>query len=172
MASVGGLIGGTTGTSPDNNFFVAASYAGGDVVAKSEASSSPTVYAGGLIGQHSGSGGIKAVYARGDVSGTISSTGNAFVGGLVGLLSDAVTASYATGAPTATATTGTISVGGAGGLAGLSSGTITNSYWDTETSGITTGSNGTGKTTSELQTPAGTTYSGIYANWNLNLDGV
>ena len=29
---------------------------------------------------------------------------------------------------------------------------------------------GTAKTTSELQAPTG--YTGIYANWNLNLDGV
>ena len=40
------------------------------------------------------------------------------------------------------------------------------SYWDTTTSG-------TGKSTSELQTPtAYGTGSSIYASWNVNVDGV
>ncbi len=41
--------------------------------------------------------------------------------------------------------------------------------WDTETSGQSTSAGGVGKTTSELQSPTG--YSGIYANWNVDLDG-
>ena len=91
----------------------------------------------------------------------------------MGFNTDAVTASYSTGAPTATATTGTISFGGAGGLVGLSSGTITDSFWDKDTSGISTGSYGVGKTTSELQTPTayGTGANDIFKDWNLNLDG-
>ncbi len=52
---------------------------------------------------------------------------------------------------------------------GFGSGPATNSYWDTETSGNSTSHAGTGKTTSELQSPTG--YTGIYANWNLNFDG-
>ncbi len=168
-AVAGGLVGETGGSS--SGVFVRASYAGGTVTASSVASSSPTVYAGGLIGNHGGTGGIMASYARGDVSATISSTGIAMAGGLVGFItSDTITASYSTGVPAATATSGTITFGGAGGLVSVSSGSVTDSYWDTTTSGISSGSYGTGKTTSELQTP--TAYSGDYANWNLNLDGV
>ena len=49
-------------------------------------------------------------------------------------------------------------------------GTATNSYWNTETTGQATSAGGIGKTTSQLQSPTG--YTGIYANWNVNLDGV
>ncbi len=47
------------------------------------------------------------------------------------------------------------------------------SYWDAGTSGQSTSAAGTGKTTRDLQRPTayGSTGS-IYANWNLNLDGV
>ena len=46
---------------------------------------------------------------------------------------------------------------------GIPAAVITESYWDRQTTG-TTG----GKTTVELQSPAG--YTGIYQNWNRNLD--
>ena len=158
-AKAGGLVGELTGTSPNNDLFVAASYAGGAVSASAVVSgvgTSPIAYAGGLIGRREGAGGIKASYARGDVSATISNTGTATAGGLIGLVTnDRITASYATGAATATVTTGNNAtlIGGAGGLVVASFGGITDSYWDTDTSGISTGSYGTGKTTSELQTP-------------------
>ncbi|WP_419913051.1 hypothetical protein [Candidatus Poriferisodalis sp.] len=47
-------------------------------------------------------------------------------------------------------------------------GSITASYWDSDESQAT-GPGGEGKTTAELQTP--TDYTGIYANWNVDLDG-
>ena len=51
------------------------------------------------------------------------------------------------------------------------SGTVTASYWDTTSSGKSTSPIGTGKTTSELQTPtAYGTGSSIYAAWNLDID--
>ena len=171
---VGGLVGTIVGTSSNNNYVVAASYAAGDVVASAVGTSSPGAYAGGLIGDDSSTNGIKSSYARGDVSATNSSAGALVAGGLVGLLSgNIITGSYATGAVT---TTGTKTIGGAGGLVGFSSGSAVNSYWDTDTSGITTtGTNqvGVGKTTTELQSPTQSGgYAGIYANnWNLNLDG-
>ena len=173
-AKVGGLAGTIVGTSSNNNYVVAASYAAGDVVASAVGTSSPGAYAGGLIGDDSSTNGIKSSYARGDVSATNSSAGALVAGGLVGLLSgNIITGSYATGAVT---TTGTKTIGGAGGLVGFSSGSAVNSYWDTDTSGITTtGTNqvGVGKTTTELQSPTQSGgYAGIYANnWNLNLDG-
>ena len=48
-------------------------------------------------------------------------------------------------------------------------GTVANCYWDTETSGQANSDGGIGKTTQELQSPTG--YTGIYAAWNVDLDG-
>ena len=56
-----------------------------------------------------------------------------------------------------------------GGLIGNSTGKVFYSYWDTTASEQQHSDGGQGKTTVELQTP--TFYTGIYANWNLNLDG-
>ena len=110
---------------------------------------------GGLVGY--GNGRIEASYATGRVSGTM------HVGGLGGLnYNGRITASYATGP-----VSGKVQVGGLVGLS--SSGEIGASYWDTLTSGQATGSNGQGQTTTQLQTPTG--YSGIYADWNVDLDG-
>ena len=123
---------------------------------------------GGLIGLNN-SGSISACYATGEVSGN----GN-IAGGLVGLSGNpsgnrgAIVASYARGRVTATGSR----TGGLGGKGGAS---VTNSYWDVTTSGIADDNNaatGEGKATSELQSPTQTNgYAGIYANWNLDLDG-
>ena len=110
---------------------------------------------GGLVGWNN-RGTITASYARVQVRGDFR------VGGLVGwhFFSTAI-ASYATGQVT----------GNGGGLVGVRAvSTITASYWDTETSGQSSSAGGTGHTTAELQTP--TDYTGIYANWNVNVDGV
>ena len=108
-------------------------------------------HVGGLAGSNSGT--ITASYATGRVSGSDE------VGGLVGANSGTITASYATGR-----VSGSTNVNG---LAGSNTDTITASYWDTSTSGQTTGSGG--QTTSQLQSPTG--YSGIYQDWNVDLDG-
>ena len=110
---------------------------------------------GGLAGDNRGP--ITASYAAGSV------TGKDWVGGLVGENYSPVIASYATG----------IVIGSeydVGGLAGIAdSDTISSSsYWDVTTTGHTTSDGGVGKTTTELQSPAG--YTGIYAKWNLDLD--
>ena len=102
--------------------------------------------AGGLAGA-SEVGRVQASYATGAVSAS------SLAGGLMGNPGHGgggahIIASYATGAVT-----------GGGGLAGSAAGTVTDSYWD----------GAGGKTPSELQTPTG--YTGIYANWNLDLDG-
>ena len=168
-SATGGLVGYNTG-------FVVLSYATGPVTSDSSA--------GGLVGFHqskliSGSyatgpvtgsraGGlvgtngtpfteatIRASYATGTVSGTI-------VGGLVGHVYDEgiITASYATGR---------VDGFSEGGLVGYDEGgTVTNSYWDTRTSGQGSGSPGSGRTTSQLQSP--TSYSGIYGSWNVDVD--
>ena len=106
------------------------------------------------------SGEISAGYATGDVSG------GTRVGGLVGISESgsAISASYATA-----------SVSGetwVGGLVGLSSGHARSiaSYWDIETSGQPHEAEATpeGKTTADLQSP--TAYTGIYDNWNADID--
>ena len=167
--ATGGLVGYNTG-------FVVSSYATGPVTSDSST--------GGLVGWHqnkliSGSyatgpvngyaaGGlvgtigtpfeeatIRASYATGTVSGTI-------VGGLVGHVYDEgiITASYATGR---------VDGRREGGLVGEDEyGTVTNSYWDTRTSGQGSGAPGSGRTTSQLQSPTG--YSGIYGSWNVDID--
>ena len=168
LTMAGGLVGRVnTGGS------ITASYARGAVAADMEAKNSSTVYAGGLAGYLSGN--VRASYARGAVSAdydatdTTGVTGSAYAGGLLGLQAGNITASYSTGAPTATGDGTT----GAGGLVGARlSGTTTNAYWDTATSGITAAGQGTGKTTSELQTPTayGTGANDIYKDWDIDLD--
>ena len=108
---------------------------------------------GGLVGDNRGI--VAASYATGQVSGVSEA------GGLVGFnRSDGeIQASYATG-PVAAAVN-------AGGLVGSNEADVTDSYWDTQTSGHATGSGG--RTTARLKSPTG--YSGIYSNWNLDLDG-
>ena len=154
--NVGGLVG-----FMDEGGRVSRCYATGDVTVS-------VTNGGGLIGLNN-SGSISACYATGEVSGN----GN-IAGGLVGLSRNpsgnrgAIVASYARGRVTATGSR----TGGLGGKGGAS---VTNSYWDVTTSGIADDNNaatGEGKATSELQSPTQTNgYAGIYANWNLDLDG-
>ena len=150
---VGGLAGENGGT-------ITASYATGTV--------SGGVFVGGLAGENAGT--IAASYATGTVSG------NSFVGGLVGSNTSygatvgGIFTLYGTATITASYSTGTVSGSSGGGLVGVGRGVgITASYWDTQTSGQSTSKGGVGKTTSELQ--SSTSYTGIYADWNVDLDG-
>ena len=177
-SDVGGLVG-FNGGSGDSRGSIVASYATGTVTGSGNSSD-----VGGLVGFNGGSGdsrgSIVASYATGAVTG---SGNNSDVGGLVGFNGGSgcsigsIVSSYATGSVTAPGNNSNV-----GGLAGFngggslsrcrdsSRGTIVDSYWNTETSGQTSGSgDGVGKTTVELQMPTG--YSGIYANWNRDLDG-
>ena len=56
-----------------------------------------------------------------------------------------------------------------GGLSGVDSGSVRAGYWDRQTSGQPTSAGGEGQTTVELQAPTG--YTGIYGNWNVDVDG-
>ena len=166
-SSVGGLVGWSEGD-------ISASYASGSVTVSGNG-------VGGLAGWNFGD--VLASYANVDVEGDY------YVGGLVGVNASVITASYADGSVSAT---GSGEVGGlvgwnlstisasyargavnggsnSGGLVGSNAGTVTVSYWDTTTSGQSASAGGEGKTTSELQEPTG--YSGIYAQWNVNIDG-
>ncbi len=149
VSGVGHYVGGLVGS---NGGAIIASYATGAVQGDEDK-------VGGLAGGNSGT--ITASYANG------AAEGDNEVGGLAGSNSGTITASYANGAVSSTNTPAGSDVGG---LTGTNTGTVTNSYWDTTTSGQ---SGGGGKTTSELQTP--TAYGSspsIYANWNVNTDGV
>ncbi len=146
--NVGGLVGRVSSSGE-----VRRSYTTADV-------SGSGVNLGGLAGFVGGK--IEASYAAGDVAG-----GGTNVGGLVGELDGGtVTASYARGQ-----VQGSTRVGGLVGRQ-RSSPTVTDSYWDTTTSGQGASAGGVGKTTSALQSPTQADgYAGIYANWNIDMDG-
>ena len=108
---------------------------------------------GGLIGENHAA--VTASYATGRVAG------ERYVGGLVGLNERTITASYAT-----SPVSGDSDVGG---LVGRNRSPVTASYWDATTSRQTRGSGGQSRTTAQLQAP--TSYTGIYSQWNLDLDG-
>ncbi len=118
---------------------------------------------GSLVGRNDGS--IVASYATGRVwagnEGEPDTPGRR-VGGLAGNNYGEILASYSMGRVLRGTVTGGL-------VAHHAQGTTTDNYWDTETSGRSSSATGQGKTTAELQYPTG--YTGIYANWNLDLDG-
>ena len=138
---VGGLVGNNIGT-------VTVSYAAGAVSGTGD-------YVGGLAGKNGGT--VRNAYAMNDVSG------NSSVGGLIGDNTATVKYAFAVGS-----VTGQASLGGLIGTMADSGTTVTGSYWDT-TVGLPASTIGTGKTTTELQTPTG--YTGIYANWQSGTEG-
>ncbi len=180
--NAGGLVGFNTGA-------ITTSYATGSVTGSGASGG-----AGGLVGNNwTSSSTINASYAMGSVTVSGTSSGG---GGLVGKSTGTINASYAMGSVTVSGTSsrggglvgsnwtsrgtinasyaiGSVTVSGissrGGGLAGRNTGTISASYWDTQTSSQSTSAGGVGKTTSQLQSPTG--YTGIYADWNLDLDG-
>ena len=158
-ARAGSLAGSNVGV-------ITASYATGTL--SSNASTSGNALTGGLVGYNGLAGTVQASFANVTVSNRHSQP-SAIAGGLVGENAGSIQASYATGAVSAH---GTTRFSRAGGLVGrqLRNGRVTNSYWDTTTSGLTSSAGGRGQSSSALQTPSG--YAGIYAHWNLNLDGI
>ena len=155
---------------------VRTSYATGAIAVT--ASGQTTSLIGGLIGRVGGTsagvrGELDASWAN--VNITLTSTSSAtfeeaggLVGGLYGHTSSrgAITASYARGAVTVSDPNRIAE----GGLAGrVSNSSVTASYWDTDKSTQSSSAGGAGKTTAELQEPAG--YTGIYADWNIDVDG-
>jgi hypothetical protein len=135
----GGVVGGLAGNASDAT--IRKSVATGSV----EGEARTSVNAGGLVGEADFGTQIEASYATGSVSGAEN------VGGLLGSIKgDArVVGSYSTGS---------VSDGERiGGIVGSNGGETTESYWDTETSGRTTGvgrgdaTGTTGLTTSEMQ---------------------
>ena len=170
IQGVGGLVGLNLVVSNGGRGIITASYATGDVW-NDDASN-----IGGLVGLNAVSDGsdCRGIIAASYAIGNVETDGTSNIGGLVGLNltrgssnGNIITASYATGA--------VMGNGNIGGLVGQDStslnanSSINNSYWNTETSEQATSDGGTGKTTVELVTPTG--YTGIYFNWNLDLDG-
>ena len=173
-----GLFGSTTGrieTLGVTNANVTGSSVAGILVAFNRGSAIVACYTtgkiagggrvGGLVGSKN-AGSIASSYSTAYVSGTSN------VGGLLGYrYNGSVTDSYSTGRVVRSSGSATTIGGLIGGERATASGTVTNSYWDTSTSGQTTSAGGSGvvgKTTRQLQTPTG--YTGIYANWNTDLD--
>ena len=129
---------------------------------------------GGLVGlsDNTSSGRTGVIIASYSRASAYANLATGRVGGLVGAINKTapaaalVTASYSTGAPSA--------AGAASAVAGLtnvvgSNAQVAASYWDTTSSGRSSGGGGSGQNTAALQTPTG--YTGIYANWNVNVDG-
>ncbi|WP_419847554.1 fibronectin type III domain-containing protein [Candidatus Poriferisocius sp.] len=156
-AVAGGLVGYAHGSS-----VIAASYSAASVVANHTPKSSVGSQVGGLVGANDGT--IFAAYATGAVQSNLDtslSLAGHLLGGLVGRNGGTITASYSTGAvPEGFERSG---------LVGHNAGRVIDSYWDTTASGTLLSAAGTAKTTAELQAP--TDYTGIYANWNVDLDG-
>ena len=161
VTNANSIAGGLTG----HNTLTGAAQVSFAEVAVSARHSSASAIVGGLTGQNDGN--IRASYAAGAVSVT-GNTRFTKAGGLAGNNGGTITASYARGRVSAAG-----SGAAAGGLVGgnLRNGRVVASYWDTTASGQTGSAGGTGQTTRALQTPSGYNYSGIYASWNLNLDG-
>ena len=149
---VGGLVG-------DNSGSVIASYATGSVRGQK--------YVGGLVGRND-DGSISASYSVSEV------TGGHYIGGLAGGNGGTVTYSYAVGK---VSSDGSIDapLQYIGGLVGYNPGIVDSGLWDTGTSGQQVGieigegrsSDTFGKTTTELQSPAG--YTGPYRGWDVSL---
>ena len=145
-------------------------------------------YTGGLLGAAAAS--VRSSFVTGRVAGRMGGGGT---GCLAGLISDgSLIANYtacdlvAGVGPTAGVVgrgdggeivaaysrSRTISGDPTGGLVagGSSAVTVTNSYWDVQTSGLSTSHRGGASTdTAVLRMP--TTYTGIYADWNVSVDG-
>ena len=158
-ASAGGLVGRNKGT-------VAASRSTAAVDLESSDRATHAGNAGGLVGETSGaSAKVAASWAGGAVDND-----DDVSGGLVGLHGGgSVSASHAIGP--VTLTNGTAK-GGLVGSAGVGA-TVAASYWDALTTGVPDDADNLapeGRKTSELTAPTG--YSGPYASWNVDVDGV
>ena len=170
----GGNFGHGTLVGFNNGGAITASYARGGSVTITAISG----YAGGLVGRSVGP--IRASYSTAAVNG--GSHNGVDIGGLVGLLArdpggadSIITASYAAGTTTYT---GNGAVGGLAGRVRFTTSRVADSYCDTESTGqsncigaVDLGATATaaGHTTAQMQTP--TAYTGIYANWNVSVDG-
>jgi hypothetical protein len=132
-SQIGGLVG-------VNNSDISNSFSSVNV----SASGTLRVIAGGFVGENTGS--ISNSYSRSTLStGSTSTFSSNHTGGFAGKNSSEITNCFSAGLVSAASTN-------KGGLVSLNTGTISNSFWDSETSGIATGSNGTPLTTAQMKT--------------------
>ena len=149
---VGGLIGDIRGGNVEK------SYASGTVRTTSttyiteNSATAYRAYVGGLIGRNQAT--LLNVYALGDITAHASTERT--VGGLVGYNTGNVTNAYSIGKINGASTNSFI-----GPIIGENAGgSLTASYWDRDTSLISTGNFGLGRTTVQMQTQSN------YSNWN------
>ena len=162
-SNVGGLFG---LVGPDSNHDTAIS------AAWTSATVSGSNYVGGLIGIHRQDSSITASYA----TGSVTSTGDdqTHRGGLVAQMRNnaTVVASYSIGTVMPTGGSNRGGLVGSYGTGSAGESQTSDSYWDTTTTSIADDSNSVspeGRTTDQLRTPTG--YNGIYANWDVDVDG-
>lgn len=152
--------------------YVDKSYAAGEVNVDIKDSNNIRLYSGGLIGSLVGGtcgGDVFDSYASSPLNITVDNVTayyeGFYIGGLSGRAYESVIQnSYAVGNINYQSINGSPKVTFGGLLASAYSSVISASYWDTETTGITSGTLGIGKTTTELKTPTANT--GIYSNWS------
>ena len=185
---IGGLAGSNSGT-------VIASYAAGSVTGDGRFGELAGYQVGGLAGNNRGSiiasystgavrgqqyvGGLIGLNEDGSISASYSEsevTGGQYIGGLAGRNEGIVGLSYVVGK---VSSDGSIDapLEHIGGLVGYNAGTINSGLWDIQSSGQQVGigieagdglsSDIFGKTTAELQSPAG--YTGPYRGWDVSL---
>ena len=157
---VGGLLGVNGLWAPAGGTF--RPLAGSVTASWSSAEATAEQWVGGLVGYNNGT--VVASYATGAVTATTVGSGAGGLVGRMGFGGNRITASYATGQVSGPG-------GAVGGLVGhaMPHDRVTASYWDTETSGVTRGGGGAGRTTAALQGPTG--YTGAYADWDVDVDG-
>ena len=157
---VGGLLGVNGLWAPDGGTF--RPLAGFVTASWSAAVATAEQWVGGLVGYNNGT--VAASYAAGAVTATTAGSGAGGLVGRMGFGENRITASYAMGEVSGPG-------GAVGGLVGhaMPHDRVEASYWDTETSGVTRGGGGAGRTTAALQEPTG--YAGLYAAWDVDVDG-
>jgi hypothetical protein len=115
--------------------------------------SSAVSYVGGLLGKQN-YGVITNCRSAASVDSfdycsASNNSSTSYAGGLVGFSASSIEKCYSTGPVFASATT----LENKGGLVGFKAGgSVGNSFWDIQTSGISTGTYGTGKTTVQMKT--------------------
>ena len=167
VAGTGGLLAGWS------HGEVAGCYSTGSVVATPV----PNLFGhnrtvGGLIGaigsSYGSHGSVTTSYSTARATTAIAA------GGLIGEVSNpgsaAIVDSYATGPVSHDGGVGDPRLGGlVGRVVGGNTAATTASYYDRDATGRTTSARGVGQSTADLQRPTG--YDGIYATWNIDLDG-
>ena len=167
VAGTGGLLAGWS------HGEVAGCYSTGSVVATPV----PNLFGhnrtvGGLIGaigsSYGSHGSVTTSYSTARATTAIAA------GGLIGEVSNpgsaAIVDSYATGPVSHDGGVGDPRLGGlVGRVVGGNTAATTASYYDRDATGQTSSARGVGQSTADLQRPTG--YDGIYATWNIDLDG-